>query len=73
MKIKQYQPGEWFTLELAPLILIKCFDIQECYPNHLEEYLTKSLEDKPNNYDFIKPMTYDGFDWWAYYFKKRET
>ncbi len=36
-------------------------DIQDYYQDNLEDYLTKSIEWKQNNFDFIHPLTYDGF------------
>ena len=36
-------------------------DIQDYYQCNLEEYLTKSFEFHKNDFDFIMPLTYDGF------------
>jgi len=36
-------------------------DIQKYYHRNVEKYLTKSIEYDENNFEFIKPLTYDGF------------
>ncbi|MCK4536957.1 MAG: hypothetical protein KAT93_08090 [Desulfuromonadales bacterium] len=36
-------------------------DIQDYYHHNLERYLTKSIEYEQDSFDFIKPLTYDGF------------
>jgi len=35
--------------------------IQDYYHDRLETYLTKEIEYKQNNFDFIRPLTYYGF------------
>jgi len=39
----------------------KGVDIQEYYHKNVERYLTKPIEYDENNFDFIKPLIYDGF------------
>ncbi|MFK5880504.1 MAG: hypothetical protein QM478_13540 [Flavobacteriaceae bacterium] len=61
MKTKKFQPEGMIYTDITTINIEKGVDIQEYYPEHLEEYVTKTLEENPNNNDFIKPMTYDGF------------
>jgi|GEM_PF-2846647 len=61
IKTMNYERGEMVYTSIKTIDFENGVVVNDYKNGNLEEYLTKSLEGLPNNFEFLKPLTRDGF------------